>query len=216
MYIRPMTNFMRRMAILGLLFSAMFTWAGEADNVLHQSGERFKSAKYWTLNFNMSVGSASTGTKSGYKGELLLGPNDKFRLKVPGQQYTSDGLTLWQYVVAQKQVMVKNVADLQGALHPSEALFRYLKCKPISMTKQTQQGIAIYVMKLDPTGQVKGFTGMEVWLKVSDQTPIRLTTTDRTGTTATYDISDLTPNPPLKDADFKFVTPEGVEEIDMR
>ena len=84
------------------------------------------------------------------------------------------------------------------------------------MTKQTEQGVPVYVMKLDPQAQVKNFVSMEVWLKVSDQSPVRLITTDRTGSTATYLITNMQANPPLTDADFKFVTPKGAEEIDMR
>jgi len=193
---------------------ALQLWAGPADDILRKSGEKIHHAKYWSLHFTMEASLA--GKSNSYTGDLLLGPNDRFHLTIPGQEYVSDGATLWQYNRAQKQVMVKNVADLQGAMHPSEALFRYLKCKPISLKQGTDGKETLHIIKLDPQGQVKGFTSMEVWLKASDLTPLRLITVDRTGTTALYRISELRENPPLQEKDFQFKATPDVEEIDMR
>ena len=195
---------------------ALQLWAAPADDLLRKSGEKFHSAKYWSLHFSVEASLAKEKKSAQYAGDLLLGPEDRFHLTIPGQEYVSDGATLWQFNQAQKQVMVKNVADLQGALHPSEALFRYLKCKPISVKTGTDNNEPLQIIQLDPKGQVKGFTAMEVWLKKSDLTPVRLITTDNTGTISIYRITNLLANPPLQDKDFRFQAPEGVEEIDMR
>jgi len=208
----------RTLLILLLAFTfASLSWASEADDILKKSGDRFQKFPHWSLKFSVELRmSGSNEVAGGYQGELLLGRGDHFRLSLPGQVYSSDGITLWQYSQAQKQVMIKNLADLQGGMHPSEALFRYLKCKPISMTRITADGIPVYALKLDPAGQVKSFVSMEVWLRQSDETPVKIVTVDRTGTSTTYHISNLQKNSVTTDADFRFETPKGVEEVDMR
>ena len=202
-----------------LLSTALLTisaWCGEAEDFLAKSEERFKGAKEWSLDFQVELRMDKATETSGYKGSLLIGANDRFRLDVPGQTIASDGMTLWQFSKAQKQVMVKNVADMEGGMHPSEVLFRYLRCKPLAIEAKQLQGVQVHVIKLDPTGQVKGFRSMEVWLKDSDQTPAKLVTVDLGGTTATYLITNLRKNPSVQESDFRFVAPAGVEEIDMR
>lgn len=202
-------------ALIGLLF---YTWSFSADpvQILQKSGDRFRGAEYWSFDFQMLSFLPGHGDTLRFQGGLHLGKGDRFHLRIPGQEFVSDGVSLWQYSQAQKQVMVKNVVDLQGGMHPSEALFRYLKCKPVSMRDTVYEGVPVHVMRLDPVGQVKQFTAMSVWLKVSDQTPMRLETMDKTGGMVIYRISNLRRNPPLGDADFRFSAPAGVEEIDMR
>jgi outer membrane lipoprotein-sorting protein len=63
---------------------------------------------------------------------------------------------------------------------------------------------------------VKSIVSMEVWLKDSDQTPVKVVTVDKTGSSMIYQVSNLRKNPSLGDKDFHFSAPAGAEEIDMR
>jgi outer membrane lipoprotein-sorting protein len=207
---------LRKFVLFAGLFLYNVGFAADPAAVMKQSADRFKGAKYWSFDFQVLSFIPGNADTLRYKGEIMLGKNDQFHLRIPGQEYVSDGITLWQYTPSQKQVMVKNIVDLQGGMHPSEALFRYLKCKPVSMKDSVLEGVPVHAMVLDPKGQVKQFTAMTVWLKVKDQTPMRLQMTDRTGAMMIYKIANLRKDPPLKDADFHFVVPTGVEELDMR
>ncbi|HSQ42841.1 MAG TPA: outer membrane lipoprotein carrier protein LolA [Fibrobacteraceae bacterium] len=154
--------------------------------------------------------------QSSYQGSLSLGNGDRFHLRLPGQEICSDGATLWQYSVTQHQVLIKNSADMEGGLHPSEMLFRYLRCKPMNIRQDKFQGVPVHILELDASQQIKSLTSMEVWLKDSDQTPVKLITVDKTGSSVIYSISNLRKNSTLNDQTFQFQAPAGVEEIDMR
>lgn len=206
---------LKYLVLFGLILPTIL-FAVEPAQVLQKSGDRFRGAEFWSFDFQMLSFLPGQGDTVKFKGELKLGKGDRFRVNIPGQEFVSDGINLWQYSKTQKQVMIKSVMEMKGGLHPSEALFRYLKCKPLTMHDSVYEGVPVHVMKLDPQGQVKQFTGMTVWLKHSDQTPMRLETIDKGGGMMVYKISNLRRNPPLKDADFRFVTPPGVEEMDMR
>jgi outer membrane lipoprotein carrier protein len=192
------------------------SFASEAESILAKSGERLKSAKIWSMDFRVESRVSDGSVQAAYKGDFLLGSGDRFRLRLPGQHYYSDGISLWQYNELQKQVMIKNSVETDGGMHPSEVMFRYLKCKPLSLSKGVFQGVPVHIIQLDPKGQVKAFTAMEVWLKESDQTPVKIVTTDKTGSTTLYEITNLRKDPNLGDSAFRFVATKDVEEIDMR
>lgn len=204
--------------ILSFLLLALFIsiHAGEGEDLLAKSTERFQSAKIWAMEFRVENRLADGSVQTVYKGELAIGSGDRFLLKLPGQKYVSDGITLWQVNDAQKQVVVKNTTDLDGGMHPSEVIFRYQKCKPVRVGKASFQGVPVHTVALDPTGQVKGFKSMSVWLKESDQTPVRIETLDNTGSTSIYEITKLRKNPDLGKDPFRYTPSADVEEIDMR
>lgn len=204
-----------RLAII-YLASAFALWAGPAEEALNKSAAYFNSAKILSLDFQVKVKYQVSGEESRQNGSLLVGQGDKFRLVLPGQKVQSDGVTLWQFNESQKQVLIKSLLDLESAFHPSEVLFKYLKCKPISIEKKDIDGQATYRLLLDPTNYIRSFTAMEVWLKTTDHSPVRLKTVDVSGNISWYEITNLRRDPPVKESDFVFVLPAGVEEIDMR
>lgn len=208
---------LKRFLFLGLtliLSSAVF--AGEADDLLKKSAETFRQAQGWSFLFELESGLQGEAPRGTAKGTLIIGSGDRFRLEMPGQQVISDGVTLWQYNPTRAQVLIRNVADQKDNMHPSEALFRYLKCKPISVVKVQMNGESVHHMKLDPKGQIKGYTQMEVWLRSSDLTPIQIVAIDKSGTKNLYRISQLKKNPPLSKDSFRFIAPADVDEVDMR
>jgi len=190
--------------------------AESPDSVLALSASTLKSAAVWSLDFQVDVRDAAGKLQSSSKGSLLLGSGDRFRLRIPGQEYTSDGISLWQYTQAQKQVLIKSLADLEGAMHPSEALFRYLRCKPVALSKAQMQGKTYHLLKLDPAGQMKGYTALDVWLTEDKAMPVQLAMKDGAGSVISYRISNLLKNPQVTDSDFKFKSKGDIEEIDMR
>jgi len=201
--------------ILSLIFASTL-FAGEADELLKKSAETFRQAQGWSFTFVLESGVQGEAPRGTAKGSLLIGSGDRFRLEMPGQQVISDGVTLWQYNPTRAQVLIRNVADQKDNMHPSEALFRYLKCKPLSVAKVQMNGESVHHMKLDPKGQIKGYTQMEVWLRSTDYTPVQIVAIDKSGTKNLYRISQLKKNPQLAKDAFRFVVPADVDEVDMR
>lgn len=202
--------------MLGLLVFTNQSFAQDAKSVLQKSSEFFDRADYIYIDFSVKTHYDVTDETNVSDGDLLVGDGDEFRLRVPGLEYYSDGVNLWQVNIASKQVLAKSLLDLDGGLHPSELLFRYLRCKPLSVKKDKLDGQDVYVLQLDPTGEIKIATTMEVWLDATDYSPVRLKTTDVSGNTSWYTIKDLKTNLQVKAADFVYKAPKGVEVIDMR
>lgn len=212
----------RWLLLLVINLCCWVNFAGAADvqesaaAVLKKSAEHVQGALGWQLRFRVEYYAGGQEKTGGYHGDLLLGQGDQFRLTIPGQTYLSDGVTLWQYSQTQSQVLIKNVADMQGSMHPSEALFRYLRCQPLTVHQQTVQGIQVYELTLDPSQQMEGYQSLVVWLNAQTYEPYRLEMVDGTGTKVIYYILNLQKNPEFSQQTFHFESSSDIDEIDMR
>lgn len=202
--------------ILAVLFAAQCTFAITADEAMSKSKAWFKSGKAWSLEFQVQVFYAESPDINSSKGTLTVAEGDKFKLDMMGIRFYSDGESLWQWNVEQKQVLIKAVEDLSSTLHPSELLFKYLNCKATSVSEGTFGGKKLWVLKLDPSKYAGQFTQMEVWLSQKDFSPVRLFTVDPEGNSSWYNIINLKVIKNISTNDFRYKSVKDVDEIDMR
>lgn len=201
-------------AFLFLFFSG--AWALTADQVMKKSQDWFKSGKAWSLDFKLQLFYADSPDIVSQQGKLVVAEGDKFKLDLAGIKFYSDGESMWQHNIEQKQVLIKAVEDLSSSLHPSELLFKYLNCKALSVGEGEFAGQKLWVLKLDPSKYKGQFTQMEVWLSQKDFSPVRLFTVDPSGNSSWYNIVNLKVMKYISVEDFRYKALPGVDEIDMR
>lgn len=199
-----------------LLLCVQMSFAVTAKEAMEKSKAWFKSSKTWSFKFKAETFMPSNPGSGVQKGDLLVGEGNRFRLSIPGITFISDGESLWQWNVEQKQVLIKAVADLESSLHPSELLFKYLNCEALEIKETLWKGKNAFILKLSPKQYADQFTEMEVWLSAKDYSPLRLYTVDVMGNSTWYDVSEWTTKKNVKKEDFQFKVPKGIDEIDMR
>ena len=199
-----------------LLMAAQLSFALTASEAMEKSKAWFKSGKAWSLDFRVQVYYSESTDIASQNGRLLVADGDRFVLEMAGIKFYSDGESLWQHNVEQKQVLIKAVEDLSSSLHPSELLFKYLNCKAVELGEGEFGGQKLWVLKLDPSKYAGQFTQMEVWLSKKDFSPVRLYTVDPAGNASWYNIVNLKVMKKVSADDFKFKPVKGVDEIDMR
>lgn len=199
----------------GLLMSSL-SFALTADEAMAKSQAWFKSGKAWDVQFKLQVFYADSPDITSQQGSIVVADGDRFKLDVAGIKFYSDGESLWQYNVEQKQVLIKAVEDLSSSLHPSELLFKYLNCKAKELGEGDFNGKKMWVLKLDPSKYAGQFTKMEVWLNKNDFSPARLFTVDPSGNSSWYNIIKLKVVKKVTTEEFRYTPVKGVDEIDMR
>jgi len=203
-------------ALCAMCLLAIDSFAVTAEEALKGSKEWFKSGKAWNLEFQVQVFYAESPDIVSQKGSLLVADADRFRLKVAGIEFVSDGESLWQYNPEQNQVLIKAIEDLSSAFHPSEMLFKYLECKAKELKEAEFNKQKLWVLKLDASKYAGQFDQMEVWLSKKDFSPVRLFTVDPAGNSSWYNILKLNVVKKVSADDFKFKPGKDVDEIDMR
>jgi len=198
-----------------LLLLGLPALANQADSLLQCSANYFGKNAEFKFNFQMLTRVASTGEEIQKSGTLITSNQNKFALTMSDLQVMSDGVNLWQYNPLQKQVLIKLISDLENKLQPSEILFRYLNTKAISVKKELWKGKNVHALSLNPSKYKDQFKAMEVWLLPTDCSPVRLHTIDNFSNDTWYSIENLNKGK-FSEKEFKFNTPSGVDEIDMR
>ena len=208
--------YLLRLFAFVLFFAVLPVMSMTADEAMEKSKAWFKSGKAWNLSFRVQVFYVDSPEIASQDGKLLVAEGDRFVLEMAGIKFYSDGESLWQHNVEQKQVLIKAVEDLSSSLHPSELLFKYLNCKAKSISEGEFGGEKLWVLKLDPSKYAGQFTQMEVWLSKKDFSPKRLFTVDPSGNGSWYNIVNLKVMKKVSAEDFKYKPIKGVDEIDMR
>ena len=201
---------------LAVFLACSSAFALSAQEAMAKSQAWFKTANAWILDFKLQVFYAESPDIASQQGSLLVAEGNRFKLDIAGIKFYSDGESLWQYNVDQKQVLIKAVEDLSSSLHPSELLFKYLNCKAEKLGEGEFSGQKLWVLTLNPSKYAGQFTKMEVWLSKKDFSPVRLYTVDPSGNASWYNIVNLKVVKKFKDDDFRYKTIKGVDEIDMR
>lgn len=209
-------RYLLRLFAFVLFFAVLPVMSMTADEAMEKSKAWFKSGKAWNLTFRVQVFYVDSPEIASQDGKLLVAEGDRFVLEMAGIKFYSDGESLWQHNVEQKQVLIKAVEDLSSSLHPSELLFKYLNCKAKSISEGEFGGEKLWVLKLDPSKYAGQFTQMEVWLSKKDFSPKRLFTVDPSGNGSWYNIVNLKVMKKVSAEDFKYKPIKGVDEIDMR
>ncbi len=207
---------LKHMVAILAFMAVQSLWAMSADEVMAKSKNWFKSGKAWSLEFRLQVFYAESPDIVSQQGKLLVAEGDKFALDISGIKFYSDGESLWQYNVEQKQVLIKAVEDLSSSLHPSELLFKYLNCKARELGEGDFNGKKLWVLKLNPEKYAGQFSEMEVWLDKKDYSPARLLTVDPAGNASWYNIINLKVVKNISPEEFKYKSVKDVDEIDMR
>lgn len=202
--------------VLVTLLAAQHAFSMTADEAMNKSKAWFKSGKAWSLDFRVQVYYADSPDINSSSGKLLVADGDRFMLDMMGIRFYSDGKSLWQWNIEQKQVLIKDVDDLSSTLHPSELLFKYLNCKAIKLSEGEFNKQKLWVLKLDPSKYKGQFTEMEVWLSKKDFSPVRLQTVDPEKNTSWYNIINLKVMQKVSPDDFRYKSQKDVDEIDMR
>lgn len=209
-------RYLLRLFAFVLFFAVLPVMSMTADEAMEKSKAWFKSGKAWDLSFRVQVFYVDSPEIASQDGKLLVAEGDRFVLEMAGIKFYSDGESLWQHNVEQKQVLIKAVEDLSSSLHPSELLFKYLNCKAKSISEGEFGGEKLWVLKLDPSKYAGQFTQMEVWLSKKDFSPKRLFTVDPSGNGSWYNIVNLKVMKKVSAEDFRYKPIKGVDEIDMR
>lgn len=209
-------RYLLRLFAFVLFFAVVPVMSMTADEAMEKSKAWFKSGKAWNLGFRVQVFYVDSPEIASQDGKLLVAEGNRFVLEMAGIKFYSDGESLWQHNVEQKQVLIKAVEDLSSSLHPSELLFKYLNCKAKSISEGEFGGEKLWVLKLDPSKYAGQFTQMEVWLSKKDFSPKRLFTVDPSGNGSWYNIVNLKVMKKVSAEDFKYKPIKGVDEIDMR
>lgn len=188
----------------------------EARATLRQAVVFHRQARDIAFKFEAEVYNADLDKRDSYRGRLLLKDSTRFRLEIPGGTYVSDGKAFWEYHPKNNQAVVRDAAEMAGQPLPGEVLLRFLDSEPLSVARVKSGGKEVLELRLDPARAMKSLDSLSVQLDRKDHSLRRIASRDVNGNQSVYTLLSVKRNGGIKDREFAFTPPKGVEVVDMR
>ncbi len=208
-------------SLLVFPFCSQLASADPGADLLRKVQEKFQTLQSLSVHFEMRAQAADSSLISDLtstSGRLFLGEQGKFRMESGGQVIVCDGLTIWLFHPAERQVIIYPALENQSPfLTPRQLLFDY--AKNYHLEKVADEPLGKYSCRIlemkpldpsDPTRLVK------VWVDRREYLTRRFLIEDLIGNVIIFDFEEFHLGQNLPDSTFQFVPPPGVEVVDLR
>lgn len=187
-----------------------------ADELAGQVEKKYRTLSDLTLDFTKTTRSEIFETESKTQGKMLLKNPDKFKIQTKEETVVSDGKFVWTYSVENEQV-VKNLLDKsESVFKPNQYLSNFRTdymphLEGEEKIDQTQCFKLLLSTKKDDVFIKK----MIIWVDKESLLANKLQYKDSNDNEVTLVFSHIKTNRKIKDSEFVFQTPPGVEELDL-
>ena len=136
---------------------------------------------------------------------------------MPNNVLITDGETVWQYSVANKQVIIDQ-ADKNGTNQlPGDFLLKYADgYAPKLVGEELLNGKQCYVLNLKSVSGDDYYQKIKVWIDKKKYYTQKIEQYDINDNVNIYTMKSVLKNLPVSDTKFHFTVPPGVEIIDLR
>jgi outer membrane lipoprotein carrier protein len=207
-----------------LLFLATSGFAqqdAKAKEILEKVTKTTQSHPSLEAKFSFEMNNKAQNIQEKYTGTIIL-KNKKYKLDIPlmGLKITSDGKTIWTYMVSSNEVSISNLDESSDDLMDPSKIFtiyeRGFNYKYIGET--VDGGVAVHTIELTPqkpTGDIE-----KIRIKIDKQKSLikGANMNGKDGNVYTVSIAQFKTDGVFKDSDFVFDPKKypGIEVVDMR
>lgn len=206
---------------LAVAFLAMGIFVQEADCLTAEElalkvESKYRSFESLSMDFVRVVRSEVFETESAVEGKMVFKNPDKFRIQTEDETITSDGKFVWTYS-AENQQVIKNLADRsRDFFRPYQYLsdFRSMYLPRLNGEEKVDRD-GCFRLLLFPKTKEAFIRKMTVWVDKKSLLAKRLEYEDSNDNQVTLTFQHIKANHKIKDSEFIYQAPPGVEEVDL-
>jgi chaperone LolA len=191
-------------------------WSTTSEQLALQVEKKYRSLATLSMDFVKITRSEIFETKSRTKGRMILKNPDKFKIQTEDETIVCDGEFVWSYSVENQQVIKNEVERSQSLFKPNEYLSNFqAEYFPQLVGEEKVDGTRCYKLSLSPKKEEVFIKKMNIWVDKKSQLARKLEYTDANENEVTLIFHHIDTNRKIKDSEFVFQTPAGVEEVDL-
>ncbi len=187
----------------------------KAGEILESMSSRYKSIKGFKADFSYSMESPGSGIKENASGEITVKDN-KFYLKLGGQEVINNGSTVWTYIKDANEVTITDYEPDADDITPSNIYTLYKKGYKYTLVMK-ESNKTDDVIDLTPENKNSQITKIRINVNKKDKSIKSFKTFERNGNKYNYVITKFIPTS-VDDKVFVFdkTKYKGVKEEDLR
>lgn len=191
----------------------------EAKKVLDGVSAKFKTYKTVKAAFTYKVENAAGKVLSTKAGSVIM-KGQKYRVTIVGQEIFCDGINVWTYDKAAKEVTITKFDGESTTLTPQKLFTNFYDQDFLyKLNGEKKQGNkTIQEIEMTPTDKTKPFHKVYVYVDKAAKTLSSTKVLEKAGSRYSYTVNTLTPNTTIADNQFVFDAKKypGVEIVDLR
>lgn len=192
----------------------------KAQAILDALSNKAKSFSTFQADFEYTLKSDEVNETQ--RGSVMMKGQQKYKVKVAGQEVMSDGKTVWTYIPDAGELQISDLpaeSDDEGnMMNPANAFHLYQKgFKYKYEGPATVDGVAVEVVKLFPINpEKKKFHTVIMNVNTQKNELVSVIVKTKDGSTYTYKLKNFKANIPLADSEFTFDESKAEDVIDLR
>jgi outer membrane lipoprotein carrier protein len=190
--------------------------AASVADLVQRLQARYDSTAGFRADFTQEVESATLGQKVESRGTVVFKKPGRMRWEFsePKQTLVSDGVFLWFYQPAEKQVLKAPFQQAFTSSTPASFLLgvgRLEQDFTVSLTGETEDA---YQLRLTPKKDAEAIGLLDLTVSAKTFDILQATVTDPLGNVTRLRFTNIDRAAPLDDALFRFTVPPGVDVIE--
>jgi outer membrane lipoprotein-sorting protein len=187
-----------------------------ADELASQVEKHYRSMSDISMDFTKTTHSEIFEKPSLVEGKMLLKNPDKFRIETKDEVIVCDGKYVWDYSVENQQV-VKNLVDQsENMFKPNQYLSNFRKDYTPSLKGEEKiDKVPCYKLLLSAKREDASIKNMTMWVDKQDYLARKIEYKDSQDNDIVLEFQHIKVDRKIKDSEFVFQVPDGVEEVDM-
>jgi outer membrane lipoprotein-sorting protein len=205
-----------RLILFVVIATALWTLSlAQEPPVLQTVRSVYSGASSLDVSFSLHIVWKVREKEETQSGHIQMAPGEKFRVDLGSLLWVSDGTTLWQEETSgkSKQVVVKNLTDVDIDMHPSHILSAYLDKNTFRTIGETGSRITVESVVAQKNADIQL---LRCVLDKKTGYIQSLLAIDRSGNESTYTFKKTKTGCSLNKKLFSYSAPKGVKVIDMR
>ena len=187
-----------------------------ANDLALKVEKKYRSLKNVSMDFTKIIRSDIFETENKIKGKMILKNPDKFKIRTKDQTIVCDGEFVWTYSVENKQV-IKNLVDRSENLFLPNQYLSNFRSEYVPQLKGEEKvnRTKCFKLLLSPKKDDVFIKKMTIWVDKKNLLTKKLEYKDSNDNEVTLIFQRIKTNRKIKDSEFIFQTPPGVEELDL-
>ncbi len=187
-----------------------------SDQLALQVEKKYRSLKSLSMDFIKIIRSEIFETENKIKGKMILKNPDKFKIQTKGETIVSDGKFIWNYSVENKQV-IKNLVDRsENIFKPHQYLSNFRsEYVPFLKGEEKVNRTKCFKLLLSSKKDDVFIKRMILWVDKKNLLAKKLEYKDANDNEVVLIFQHIKTNRKIKDSEFIFQAPPGVEELDL-
>lgn len=213
-----MKTFLLAVVACGAVLASAPAFAGDTpEEILGKVRKKYASIRDAELSFSQRTRFAVARIEHQSHGTLALKKENRYRIEMEDQVIVTDGVTVWSYSIANKQVLVDAFRQNERTLSPERILSGAPgEYAPSVIGHENIEGADMVILKLVPRGEKGLIASLRLWIDADTWLIRKAEVADVNGKETTYSVSDIRINTGIPDSRFILKIPEGVEVVDLR